>query len=668
MILFSYLLFSVTGLISYFISPYFLLLLIPISFVSYYWNRNKRRIIYGLILTISFFLLGYLFPKGSKNINDITGIVVSKKESYYLILSLKGKYLVYDNNNEINILNILQLNGKVTDLSFSHFEQGFDFKSYLKSQGVYYQFVVKNSEVKFRLFSLSSMYQNWISKYLDSDAKEVVFSLLFSQSISSEKRELFSLYSFNNIFSTSGIHISFLLNVISNLTKKKLKGKSEYLVISVIVLLMLFTGFKFTIKRILIYHIIQLISNKKNKYMNSVSALSLTTIILLFFQPYIITSSSFYYSIPFLFFIRLFPVKEKGIKGYLIFVLQLALFYLPFKLCTDFKFSILGLLLQVVLSPISILIFLLSIFLVIPQLGYVVNFIVKLTFAVLKFGDQFNIVLVSGKVNFILIILYYVFLFFLLTLKFYNYKFHFKINTISFSLFVSSFFIPDYLNHYEVHFVDVDQGDCTLIRNKRKNILIDTGGLIKNDLAKECLIPYFNKLKINHIDFVILTHLDYDHYGALDSLKNNFKVDKILKVENFISNDNTFYFDSLEIKNLNYYDLSLTKDKNYHSGVYKFSIKNNSFLVMGDAPKEIEYKILKDNPKLDIDYLKVGHHGSNTSTSEEIVKVTSPKEAIISCGEKNRYKFPHAEVLNVLNSYKVKIRRTDIEGTIVYKF
>ena len=668
MILFSYLLFSVTGLISYFISPYFLLLLIPISLVSYYWNRNKRRIIYGLILTTCFFLLGYLFPKGSKNINDITGIVVSKKESYYLILSLKGKYLVYDNSNEINILNILHLNGKVTDLSFSHFEQGFDFKSYLKSQGVYYQFVVKNSEVKFKIFSLSSIYQNWISKYLDSDSKEIVFSLLFSRSISNEKRELFSLYSFNNIFSTSGIHISFLLNVISNLSKKKLKDKSEYLVISVIVLLMFLTGFKFTIRRIFIYHIIRLVCNKKNIPINSVSVLSLTTIILLFFQPYIITSSSFYYSIPFLFFIRLFPVKEKGIKGYLIFVLQLALFYLPFKLCTDFKFSILGLLLQVALSPISILLFILSIFLIIPQLGFVINFIVKLTLLALKFGDKINIVLISGEIHFAFVIIYYLLLFFLLTLRFYNYKFHFKIHSVTFSLFVGSFFIPDYFSHYEVHFVDVDQGDCTLIRNKRKNILIDTGGLIKTDLAKESLIPYFNKLKITHIDCVILTHLDYDHFGALDSLKNNFKVDQVLQVEDFISNGNTFYFDSLEIKNLNFYDLSLTKDKNYHSGVYKFSIRDNSFLVMGDAPKEIEYKILKDNPKLDIDYLKVGHHGSNTSTSDEIVKVTSPKEAIISCGEKNRYKFPHAEVLNVLNNYKVKIRRTDLEGTIVYKF
>ena len=89
---------------------------------------------------------------------------------------------------------------------------------------------------------------------------------------------------------------------------------------------------------------------------------------------------------------------------------------------------------------------------------------------------------------------------------------------------------------------------------------------------------------------------------------------------------------------------------------------------MGDAPKEIEYKIINDKKDLTVDYLKVGHHGSNTSTSEEFIKHIKPKEAIISCGEKNRYKFPHEDVLNVLNKYNIKIRRTDLEGTIVYKF
>ena len=89
---------------------------------------------------------------------------------------------------------------------------------------------------------------------------------------------------------------------------------------------------------------------------------------------------------------------------------------------------------------------------------------------------------------------------------------------------------------------------------------------------------------------------------------------------------------------------------------------------MGDAPKEIEKKIIKDNKNIKCDYLKVGHHGSNTSTCEEFVKTIKPKEAIISCGYKNFYNHPHKEVIDILNKYNVKIKRTDIEGTIKYKF
>lgn len=665
--IFSFLLFSLTGLLSYFVSYFFLLLIIPVSFLAYYWTKEKKVILYGLLFTLISFLISNLNPKGSNEVKQITGIIVSKKDTYYLLLTLKGKYLVYDDSTTINLFNIVSLTGKSVPLSFKHFEQGFSFESYLNSQGVYHQFIKEESKIIFKFYSLSSRYQNWISLYLNDDAKEIVFSLLFAQSISSEKREILSLYSFSNLFSTSGMHISFVLGVINNLLKNKLKDKSEYIVLSVSGIFLIMSGFKFTLTRIFIYRIIRHINYKKKLKLNHIDILSITVLILVFPQPYIITSSSFYYSIPFLFFIRLFPIKEKGIKKYLLFLLQLTLFYLPYKLSTDYSISILGLIFQVVLSPVMILLFTLSLFLIVPQVGYLINFIIKILLSILRFGEGFNIVLVSGKFYFIILIIYYLILFFALTLKYYNYKFYFKVSSVALGLFTSTIFIPDYSNHYEVHFIDVDQGDCTLIRNKQNNLLIDTGGLVNTDLAKEGLIPYFNKLKIRKIDYVILTHLDYDHYGALESLEKNFNVTKILQVEDFISNDNTYYCDLLKIENLNFYDLNLTKDKNYHSGVYKFSIKEKDFLIMGDAPKEIEYKIIRDNPNLNIDYLKVGHHGSNTSSSEEFISHVKPKEAIISCGENNRYKFPHAEVINALNKYNVKIRRTDLEGTIIYK-
>ena len=87
---------------------------------------------------------------------------------------------------------------------------------------------------------------------------------------------------------------------------------------------------------------------------------------------------------------------------------------------------------------------------------------------------------------------------------------------------------------------------------------------------------------------------------------------------------------------------------------------------MGDAPSEIEKEIIKKYKKLDCDILKVGHHGSDTSSSLEFLKAVTPEEAIISCGVNNSYGHPSEEVVNRLNDLDIKIRRTDLEGTIEY--
>ena len=87
---------------------------------------------------------------------------------------------------------------------------------------------------------------------------------------------------------------------------------------------------------------------------------------------------------------------------------------------------------------------------------------------------------------------------------------------------------------------------------------------------------------------------------------------------------------------------------------------------MGDAPKKIEHEIIRDNKKIPCDILKVGHHGSKTSTSDEFIRYLTPRVGVISCGRKNKYGHPNSEVIAILKRYHVKIRRTDLEGTITY--
>ena len=170
---------------------------------------------------------------------------------------------------------------------------------------------------------------------------------------------------------------------------------------------------------------------------------------------------------------------------------------------------------------------------------------------------------------------------------------------------------------------------------------------------------YLKSKRIYNIDCLFLSHDDFDHSGGSKSLIDNFNVKTLIKEkENF-----PYKIGNLTFNNLNIWN---SKDENDSSLVLYLEIYENKFLFMGDASKEVEEKILKNNPSLKVDYLKVGHHGSNTSTSEVFIASIEPKEAIISCGLNNVYKHPNDETLNILKKYNVKIRRTDLEGSIVY--
>ena len=122
---------------------------------------------------------------------------------------------------------------------------------------------------------------------------------------------------------------------------------------------------------------------------------------------------------------------------------------------------------------------------------------------------------------------------------------------------------------------------------------------------------------------------------------------------------------NLTFNNYNYYGRG--DEENNKSLVISFSNCNKDFVIMGDAPTYVEKEIMKNTSSIRCDVLKVGHHGSNTSTCEEWLKYLEPKEAIVSCGKNNKFGHPNKEVVTLLNKYKIKIRRTDIEGTIVYK-
>lgn len=200
-------------------------------------------------------------------------------------------------------------------------------------------------------------------------------------------------------------------------------------------------------------------------------------------------------------------------------------------------------------------------------------------------------------------------------------------------------------------------------------------------IGESILIPYFHSLGIHHLDYLILTHGDYDHMGEAINLVNNFKV------ENVIFNNDSYnvleqeLIKVLDAKNIEYYkglkELNIDNNKLYflNTGIYEnendnsnviyFKLNNYKFLFMGDAGVEREKDILEKYNLKDIDFLKVGHHGSNTSSSEEFINSINPKYSLISVGKNNRYGHPKESVLDTLKDSK--IYRTDINGSIEIK-
>lgn len=228
-----------------------------------------------------------------------------------------------------------------------------------------------------------------------------------------------------------------------------------------------------------------------------------------------------------------------------------------------------------------------------------------------------------------------------------------------------------------IDFIDVGQADSILVRNQDKVMLIDAG----TNEAGETVVNYLENLGITKIDHLIGTHPHEDHIGGLDDVINNFDIGQIYmpKIE---TTTKTFedVLEAIENKNLTVTapnkgdkielgqaveefmtEPILDKDNlNVSSLVLRLEFGNTSYLFMGDAEEENEETI--SWPKTDV--LKVGHHGSSTSSSESFLEQVQPKYAIIMAGKDNSYGLPKQETIDKLNNIGCEIYRTDEDGTI----
>lgn len=235
-----------------------------------------------------------------------------------------------------------------------------------------------------------------------------------------------------------------------------------------------------------------------------------------------------------------------------------------------------------------------------------------------------------------------------------------------------------------VHIIDVGQGDSILIQTPNfKNILIDSGDENSDSIVKS----YLKKEKVDSLDMVFATHPDSDHIGGLDSIISHFNVKKIYMPEQKV--DSTAFNNlvasckskSLDINYLYKGDsINLDTDiklqvlspsyiqdeNNLNSLVFNLDFRDKSFLFTGDSEVTNEKDIINSFDLDSVDFLKVGHHGSSSSTSQEFLSETTPDIAVISCGYKNQYGHPHQKTLDNLDTYDVLTYRTDLLGDLVF--
>lgn len=233
----------------------------------------------------------------------------------------------------------------------------------------------------------------------------------------------------------------------------------------------------------------------------------------------------------------------------------------------------------------------------------------------------------------------------------------------------------------EVHYMNVGQGDATLVTCGGHAMLIDAG----DDTKGTAIQNYLQKQKIKSLDYLILTHPDADHIGGAPVIITKFNIDKVF-VSDYEKDTKTYrkLIQALDDKRLKYMTPAVGSE--YALGTATITILapndkydnpndasiacviqngNNRFLFTGDAGENAEKDMLDNGEKLTADVYKVGHHGSKYSSSKEFMKAVKPSYAVISCGEGNEYGHPHAEVLNKLRADGIEVFRTDESGTIV---
>lgn len=587
---------------------------------------------------------------------------------------------------KVNIGSSVIVKGKLVSPKNNTVPYLFNYKKYLYNKRVYYTLKIDSIKILNENSNPFIKLKNRVIKHVNSYKDSTylyAFILGKTELISDEVLTSYRENGISHLFALSGLHVSIFSSILLFILKKlRFKEILNYVIIFIFLLLFSFiTGFSPSILRATLLFF--LLGINKVFYLNirTLDILYLVFIILVIINPFIIYNLSFILSFTAAFFLIFSSDLLKG-KNYFVSLFKVSLLSyfasLPLSICYFGYTNLLGTILNLVFVPlVSFVVFPLTLLtFIISKFYSILNITTNLLESLSLLFNKFKIIIYFPRINLIFVFIY-------LSILMLYIKFKKKICLYLIIVLLIFFKIRPYMdNNTYIYYIDVGQGDSILVvtPHLKKTILIDTGGIVsfnenyKSNIIKNKTIPFFRRIGINKVDYLFLTHGDYDHAGEANELLSNFCVKKVFinkgninNIEKKINNKEVlrlknFVIDNIKVNSLNN---NVFNNENDDSTILLFNIYDYKFLFMGDASIKTEEYLLNNYILPNVDILKVGHHGSYTSTSTDFINVIKPKYSVISVGENNIYKHPNKSVLDILDN--TKLFRTDVDGTIEVK-
>ena len=649
------------------------------------------HILLVLSLIYSFIFINFIIVKSEYKDSDknLYGIVIDyKKSKDKTTIWVKGKEKVLVNYySDINVSygDYIYVYGVFKKPKENGNFNLFNYKKYLLSNKINYVVTASKITIIKKNDNIFYTLKNNLLKRIESanKSKGYILAFLYADKSLIEK-DVYTKYQkigVSHLFAVSGMHVSLISIVLLKLLNK-IKERKRYIIVSIFLSIYLFlTNFTISMVRATFQFILFFINKSFKLNIDNSNLVILLFSILVIINPYNIYNIGFLFS----FIISFTLIRcSKLIKGnFIIKSLKTSLisFFssMPVLINNFFEVNFLGIILNIIYIPfVSYILFPLSLVTVLfPSLDNILYMFISHFEKITDFFSNIKFLSFSiCKMNIFFIIMYYIIFIYILKRK----------KSLVYKIIIAIISLIFLINNgrivnNEVSILDVGQGDSSLIRLKNKNILIDTGGNINYDISKNILIPYFKSVGIKKIDYLVLTHGDYDHMGEAINLVENFKVEKVIfncgpynDLENelieILDKKKIKYYSCIKELNIDNNKLHFLQTKEYdneneNSNVIYTELNGYKFMFMGDAGIEKEKDILGKYNLSNIDVLKVGHHGSKTSSSRTFIDEINPKYSIISVGKNNRYGHPNKEVLNNLDNSK--IYRTDQDGSIIFK-